>query len=71
MLVAFVAGINPIKVPKITNIIKAINTTAIDTEALTNTASSPCPKNLSIAIKIHPPEIIPKSPAINVKKSRW
>lgn len=38
-LVALNAGINPIKVPKTTKIIKAINTTAMDTDAFTMVAS--------------------------------
>ena len=33
-LVALYAGINPIKVPKITNMTNAINTTAMDTESI-------------------------------------
>ena len=39
MLVALFAGINPIKVPKTTNIITEINTTAIGTDAFIKTES--------------------------------
>ena len=48
ILVALNAGINPINVPKTIKITNAIKTTAIDTDAFTNTASRPCPKRLSI-----------------------
>ena len=41
ILVALNAGINPIKVPKITSIISATNPTAMDTDAYTIAASGP------------------------------
>ena len=43
MLVALFAGINPIRVPKSTNIITAIKTTNIDTDALIRIESGPLP----------------------------
>ena len=69
MLVALPAGIKPISVPNITSIIRDINTTNMDTDGFTNVASAPCPKKLSKAIKIHPPDIIPNIPAMVVKKT--
>ena len=69
ILVALNAGISPIIVPNTTNTNKAIKTTAIETDALINVASSPCPHALSIAIRIHPPVIIPKIPETKVKKT--
>jgi hypothetical protein len=42
--VALVAGIRPISVPKITNIINDINTIKMDTDGLTKTDSDPSPK---------------------------
>jgi hypothetical protein len=69
ILVALNAGIKPINVPKITNKVRAINTTAIDTEAFTITASSPCPNAESNQIKIQPPDMIPSSPATSVKNT--
>jgi len=52
-----------------TNIIRDIKTIKIDTDGLTRVDSGPCPNKLFIAIKIHPPEIIPKIPAIIVRKT--
>lgn len=52
-----------------TNIISDIKTIKIDTDGLTRVDSGPCPNKLFIAIKIHPPEIIPKIPAIIVRKT--
>ena len=68
MLVALLAGINPINVPNTTNITTAIKTTTIGTDALIKIESGPLPKAESIAIKIQPPVIIPKIPAIIFKK---
>ena len=68
ILVARFAGIRPISVPNTTNIITAIKTTIIGTDALIKTESGPLPKAESIAIKIQPPLMIPKIPAIIVKK---
>ena len=67
MLVALLAGINPINVPNTTNIITAMKTTNIGTDALIKIESGPLPKAESIAIKIQPPVMIPKIPAIIVK----
>ncbi len=57
------------KVPKITKVTAAIIITGISTVGLVKTASSPLPIVASIIINTIPPKIIPKAPAILVKKT--
>ena len=68
-LVALKAGIKPINVPNNTNKARATNTTAMETDALTRVASSPCPQTLSMTIRIQPPVMMPKMPESKVKNT--
>ena len=65
-LVALKAGIKPIIDPNNTNKARATNTTAMETDALTRVASSPCPQTLSMTIRIQPPVMMPKIPESKV-----